>query len=234
MPIRHIPICTGQWYHIYDRGVDRAPIFRSEADYQHLYDALDYYRFRSVPVRFSYYLELSIKRREQIQTELRITDPLITVGAFAYMKTHFHLLVKQCMDDGIHIWLHKALDSYTRYMNTKYYRVGPLCQSMFQLQPIDSDEQLIHTSRYIHLNPVAAGIMSIESLEQYPWTSYPIYLGSKSQCIDPSEILPLVGDPEQYRSFVKDHAHDQMTESYVSGFVSEDVDNKLAFQANIF
>ena len=84
------------------------------------------------------------------------------------MPNHFHLLLKQTIDNGISHFLSKFTNSYTKYFNTKYNRVGPVFQGVFKSVHIESDEQLMHLSRYIHLNPVVSAVVEKQNLLSYP------------------------------------------------------------------
>jgi len=65
--------------------------------------------------------------------------------------------------------MHGLNGSYTGYFNRKYRRAGHLLQGRYRAILVDKDEYLLPLSRYVHLNPVRAGI--VESPEKYPWSS---------------------------------------------------------------
>ncbi len=75
------------------------------------------------------------------------------------MPTHIHLILKQLKEDGISAYMSKILNSYTCYFNRRTKRKGPLWESRFKRVEVTSDEQLLHLTRYIHLNPVTAHIV---------------------------------------------------------------------------
>lgn len=91
------------------------------------------------------------------------------------MPNHFHLLLQQIRDGGITEFISKLTNSYTRYFNIRNKRIGPLFQGEFKAVHVETDEQLIHLSRYIHLNPIVSYIT--KKLESYQWFSYLEYLG---------------------------------------------------------
>lgn len=208
MPIRQEPFVTSKYYHIYNRGVDRARVFRDSNDYGHLLSCFDYYRHLHCPVKFSTFCDAPTERVMSIRQEQESSGIQVCVLAYAFMNNHYHLLVRQEMDEGIHRFLFKSMNSFAKYCNTKHKRVGPLFQGNFQAVRIISDAQLLHVSRYIHLNPVVAGIMTLDSLETYPWTSYPQYIGKGKGWADSSQILGMIGSNEKYRSFVRDYVSD--------------------------
>ena len=117
------------------------------------------------------------------------------------MPNHFHFLVKQVLDRGISIFLSQLQNSYTKFFNTKYERFGPLFQGAFKAVRIESDEQLIHTSRYIHINPVVSGIT--DSLETYEYSSYFEYVNKSIFC-STDEILSFFKNRKDYIKFLED------------------------------
>lgn len=204
MPIRVSPFVTGEYYHIFNRGVDRSAIFKNSTDYHHFISAFDFYRFQKTRVKYSHYCKMIPSVASAIRDEQEKSGVLVRVFAFALMPNHFHLLLRQEVEHGIHTYLFKALNSYAKYFNTKRKRVGPVFQGNFQAVRIESDAQLLHVSRYIHLNPVVSGITTIESIHTYPWTSFPGYINNTSDWVDTTEIVGLIGSVIKYESFVAD------------------------------
>ena len=97
-----------------------------------------------------------------------------------------------------------------KYFNLKHKRIGPLFQSMFKAVRIETDDQLLHVSRYIHLNPSTSYIVDIEKLSAFHWSSFPEYLGERSSLFVNYEIiLSLVGGKQKYKDFIFDQAEYQ-------------------------
>lgn len=206
MPKRVEYFATGSYYHIFNRGVDKSNIFKNAIDYRHFISSFDFYRYIKNPVKFSKYCSVSKRLATQIRDIQEQSGTLVSILAFALMPNHFHLLVKQEAEHGIHSYLFKSLNSYAKYANTKRHRVGPVFQGNFKAVQIESEEQLLHVSRYIHLNPVTAGIVSLNSLHAYPWTSFPQYLNTSGDWINTSDVLGIIGSRLKYEAFVSDHA----------------------------
>lgn len=96
-------------------------------------------------------------------------------------------------------------NSYTKYFNTKYQRVGPLFQGVFKALHVESDEQLIHLSRYIHLNPVTGFMIKAGELRDYKWSSYPSYLDKQDAAfIEKQTVLSFFKGQTDYEKFVLD------------------------------
>lgn len=149
MPGRSTPLVVGEYYHIFNRGVARQPTFLNRNDYKRALLTLSYYRFTSPPVRLSRFKEFSQKEREKVTANMQKGERFVEIISFVFMPNHFHLLLKQTVNNGIPHFLSKFTNSYTKYFNTKYNRVGPVFQGVFKSVYIESDEQLIHLSRYI-------------------------------------------------------------------------------------
>ncbi len=196
MPYRFIPFVNGQYYHIYNRGNEKRSIFESQRDYHRFIKTLKYYQLEGPKPRFSCFPSLLV-------TELDPAKKLVEIVAYCFMPNHFHLLIKQIKDKSITEFMSKFINSYTKYYNIKYNRVGALLQGMFKAVLIESDEQLLHVSRYIHLNPLSSNL--VKNLDQYEWSSYPEYLGqSKNGFCDKEEILGHFKNPKDYQEFVLD------------------------------
>lgn len=125
---------------------------------------LDYYRFEHVPKSFSHYLTLSLADRASYRQSLDKTPIAIDILAYCLMPNHFHLLAEQNSNHGILKKLSNIANGYAKYFNTKYHRVGSLFQGPFKAVLVETDEQLLHLSRYIHINPVVSGVVATDDL----------------------------------------------------------------------
>ena len=213
MPYRNEVLAPEQIYHIFNRGVASAPIFLSPKSYSRFLDLVDYYRFSNTPCSFSRLLNLPKEERESLLTRLKKESALhVEVLAYCLMPNHFHFLLKQITDNGISTFMRNLQDSYVKYFNIKNERAGPLFQSMFKAVIIETDEQLLHVSRYVHLNPSTAYIVEPGNLEDYKWSSYRIYLNKDSidrSFVNPEFILDFFKSGKEYRKFVLDQAEYQ-------------------------
>lgn len=211
MPYRKIVFAAKEIYHILNRGVAQTPIFFSPKEYQRFLDLLDFYRYANPPLSFSRYNRLAQGEREKFIKSLK-EKSLVLAEIFAYclMPNHFHLLLKQIEDKGIPKMLANLQNGYARYFNLKHKRQGPLFQSMFKAVRIETEEQLLHVSRYIHLNPSSSYLVEIKNLPFYFWSSFPEYLGKRSPTFtNPRSVLSLAGGKERYEEFVYNQAEYQ-------------------------
>lgn len=192
MGYREDPPTTGEFFHIYNRGVEKRPITADDHDRKRWIETMLYYRFSDTENQFSL-ADLASFVGEQPQVE---------VVCYCLMPNHFHIVARQVVDGGISEWLRKLTVSYSRYFNTRHDRVGPLFQGPYKCRRITSTEDLLHVCRYVHLNPYVAKL--IDDLILYPWSSFPDFIRSP----DDARGLTLnqFTTPEEYQQFVTDFA----------------------------
>jgi REP element-mobilizing transposase RayT len=168
----------GAFYHITSRGNERKNIFKNEYDFK----------------KFLEYLEAANKRYRAV------------IHSYCLMSNHYHLLIETPLGNLSQIVRH-INGSYTTYFNTKRQRAGHLFQGRYKAILIEADEYAGELSRYIHLNPVRAGIAN--NPEEYRWSSYQNYIGKKSdKWLTTDFILGYFGGKgstafKKYGSFVK-------------------------------
>lgn len=207
MPYRMTPLVMGEYYHIYNRGVARQPTFLSKKDHERFIICLHYYSFENVPFRLSKFLQLPKEDRDKWIKELELKNNIaVEIIAFCLMPNHFHLLLKQVSDKGISTFMKKVTDAYTRYFNKRHGRVGSVFQGAFKAVHISHEEQLLHLSRYIHLNPLVSIVVREEDFRGYPWSSLKSYLGENYSFINSKIILDFFKSKEKYLEFVMDQA----------------------------
>lgn len=196
MPYRIVPFVSESYYHIYNRGVEKRLIFQEDRDYRRFLHTIYYYQFDNLKVRFSY-------KDFPLNKDFDQNPKLVEIICYCLMPNHFHLLVKQVADNGVHKFMRKSLNSYTKYFNTKYRRVGPLLQGQFKAVPVKDNSQLLQVCRYIHLNPYVSGLTT--DLVNYRYSSYPNYVSVGSSFCNKEPILGLFKGLEDYQTFVVEH-----------------------------
>jgi putative transposase len=185
----------GACYHIYNRGVEKRKIFLDSQDYK----------------VFLYFL------KKYLQEEIESDNPFqkqkslagkIELLAYCLMSNHFHLLVKQNEIRGITKLMNRIGTNYGMYFNKRYQRVGSLFQGVYKAVLVEKDEQLLHVSRYIHLNPAKEGFL-VEKLSSYGYSSYGDYLGKReTKWVKKEQILSFFNQKagknfNSYQSFVE-------------------------------
>jgi putative transposase len=145
------------------------------------------------------------------------------------MPNHYHLIIKQAIDGGITQFMQKLGTGYAMYFNKRWDRKGILFEGKFKAKIIESDEYLMHLSRYIHLNPlnimephwkqkkIKDIIKAGKFLEEYRWSSYPIYTKkSASGIISLENIEKILLNTGEYEKFTLSYTPEDLTplESY--------------------
>jgi len=127
--------------------------------------------------------------------------------AYVLMTNHFHLLLEQ-EQVPLSRFMQVLLTSYAQWHNQRYRHVGHLFQGRYRSLVCDKESYLLELTRYIHLNPVRAKM--VNSPEEYPWSSYLVYLGKRSEPYVESEaVLQLLAETDAaarraYEAFVFD------------------------------
>jgi putative transposase len=201
------PLITGRYYHVFNRGIDKRVTFQKDAEYRRFVRTLNYYNHLHTPLRFSYFIRQNSTVFSSIALE---TGPLrTTILAYCLLANHYHLLVRQEVDGGISQLISLVENSFTKHSNIANHRIGNLFLDRFRVVPISSESQLLHVSRYIHLNPFAAGVVtSPEELASYPHSSFPEYLSDSyvETVSRPNLILHDFNSREDYKEFVLSRA----------------------------
>lgn len=205
---------VGEYYHLYNRGVEKRNIFIDKKDWERFLKLL-YVANSDVPFRFTDIKDQTIDIIER-------GNPIIAIGAYVLMSNHFHILVKEINQNGLSTFMEKLATSYSMYFNKKYERVGPLFQGRFKSEHINRDEHLKYLYAYIHLNPVKIiepgwqeiGIKNKERalkfINQYHYSSYEDYCSIKRQ---ENKILTKDQFPKYFSKIhdFKTYVHDWLT-----------------------
>ena len=147
--MRKVPFVNGEFYHIYNRGVDKRDIFSNEYDIDRFFQSMN--EFNVVEPIGSIY-ENSFKNRQLGGEASKSVANLVNFICYCLNPNHYHFILEQVSDKGIEKFMHKLSTGYTRYFNEKYKRSGSLFQGVFKARHIDSNEYLLHLSAYVNLN----------------------------------------------------------------------------------
>jgi len=122
------------------------------------------------------------------------------------MPNHFHFLIRQTKENGIIEFMKLFQESYAKYHNIIANRTGSVFQALFKAVRIESEEQLLHVFRYIHLNPLTSFLLKdLKELEKFRWGSYKDYVENKEhQFVNTTYITQLLGSKTKIREFTSD------------------------------
>ena len=201
-------------YHVFTKSIAGFRIFIEPKDFERIIQLITYYKENPF-LRFSDYKKL--KNKEKVFT-FPEGSSLIQIIAYCIMPTHIHLVLYEKQENGISNYMRRLLNSYTRYFNQKIQRRGPLWEGRFKKVLVTSDEQLLHLTRYVHLNPVSAGI--VEKPEDWLYSSYREYIGLEPKNI--CETDPFLSfSEEEYKEFVEDRIDYQRSLELIKHLVLE-------------
>jgi putative transposase len=198
--MRKYYLVDGGIYHIFTKSIAGFEIFRRRADYERMRGLLKYYQVENPPLKFSIFMGLK-DREDYYQRHLSGRDKLVEIITYCLMPTHLHLVLSQLKANGISTFMGNVLNGYSRYFNIKNKRKGPLWESRFKNVEVNNDKQLLHLTRYIHLNPCTAHL--VERPEDWRFSSYSEYTGGAGKG---ENLCHYSGhmeiDPKDYREFV--------------------------------
>lgn len=204
MNIKSVILATNEFYHIFNKTVANELVFDNKYHLKRILSLVNFYRFET-SISFSKFKSLSKNNQENVIQKLRKTTPLVAIYAFAFMPQHYHLLIKQLKVNGIKNFVSNIQNGMAKFFNIKFKRKGSLFCHSFQRVHVGTEEQFIHLSRYIHLNPVTSYLIKLENLDFYPFTSFPNYLSNKNcSFVDLNCILNSFGNIKGYKKFVYD------------------------------
>ena len=148
---RKVEFAPEEYYHLYNRGVDKRPIFLNHDDRLRFLILL-LTANREKPFHLS---DLSHWQGASLTeiAEKNLGNSLINIGAYCLMPNHFHLLIRE-KNNNTPVFIKKLLTGYSMYFNIKYHRTGRLFETHFKSQHISEDVHLKYLFAYIHLNPV--------------------------------------------------------------------------------
>lgn len=221
MPRRKVVLANDQIYHIFNRSIAREDIFSSKTNLYKVFEIVDFYRFPQ-RLRLSKFKSLPKKLRQKYYAGFQKTYPLVEIYCFAFMPNHYHFLLKQIQENGIKRFISNFQNSFAKIFNLKNNRDGALFQNSFKAKWVETDEQFIHLSRYIHLNPVTSYIIAFKELEMYPWTSFPKYMNKKNYSfVNVDLLLSMFKSREDYSQFVSDQVDYQKKLTLIKDLILE-------------
>ena len=188
MPSRNIikEFAPDQYYHVYNRGVEKRIIFVDDQDYTVFIGLMKKYLVGSDKLRGRH-------TQKPIGEEVKLLS-------YCLMPNHFHLLLYQTSESGVTKFMRKLATGYAMYFNDRYNRVGTLFQGRYKASHIDEDAYIQHISRYIHMNP--------DGYSDYPYSSYKYFMSpDKTPNWLRADLLISFfdNDYKEYQAFITDY-----------------------------
>ena len=146
LTMRKLQFSNGEYYHIYNRGVDHRSIVNDEIDSDRFVDSMRL--FNTVELKGGIY-EISFREDSK---KLKFKDPLVDIIAYCLNPNHFHLCLCQRRKNGISEFMKRLSGGYAYYFNKRHKRTGSLLEGRFKAKHLDDNNYLLHVSCYVSLN----------------------------------------------------------------------------------
>ena len=173
MPRPRPEFIPGNYYHIYNRGAHRYPIFRETSNYRFV-----------------------LRKMKRYLRELQLT-PI----AYCLMPNHYHFVIRQDGEHRAGLLPQRIFNSYTKAYNKRYNHSGTLFQGDYQIIPVLEEDYLLHLCRYSHANPVKDGLVA--RLEDWPYSNYLEWVGLRNGTMVDREFVKMhFPNPGSYTEFV--------------------------------
>ena len=199
---------VGEVHHVFNRGYEGRIVFRDNADRKRFLESLCYFNNKT---------ETKIQNIRNLNPAsladwIKNRDRIVDILAFVLMPNHYHLILKEIVEEGISLFMQKLSNGYTSYFNKRYERKksGGIFQSRYRSVKISSDKQMDVVFNYVHTNPIELleegwkefkvidSKRSLEWLRGYKWSSFPDYIGldDSSAIIEKDFFLKFYGNFE--------------------------------------
>jgi len=209
--MRKIKFAIGEYYHLYNRGVDKRIIFTDHAEYNRFLACI--YALNNIEYRLDRMETRSMWEAKPPQ------KPMVAIGAYCLMPNHFHLYVTPLVEGGVSKFMQRVTTAYTMFFNEKHERSGALFQGTFKAEHVATEEYARYLFSYIHLNPAKlhdsrwkeCGVKNFQLmrtyLHTYPYSSMKEYISSKHIIIRPEHFPAYL----RTRKDINDHLNDWFT-----------------------
>ena len=176
MARRQVVFLPDHYYHIYNRGANRETIFNEEENYLFL-----------------------LRRVKEYITKFQIS-----MIAYCLMPNHYHILLRQEGEDPISKFIQAVFNSYSKAFNKAFGRTGTLFEGPFDAIHIDKNAYLIHLCRYIHRNPLEAGLVAHPG--EWMYSNYLEWVKKRSgSLVDREFVQEYFPDPKDYERFILEY-----------------------------
>jgi len=189
-PYRKKEFYQGGYYHLFNRGANRDLIFFNADNYVYCLKLIHKY----------------------------LNNYGLSLIVYCLMPNHYHFIIRQESEGGVSEFIRDVFNTYTQAVNRQQHRKGTLFQGRFRHIHIEKDEHILHLCRYIHLNPVKAGLVTLP--EQWQYSNYPDWIGERDGTLtDRSFMLDNFGSSRNYREFVMDYLQAKTAEKLIGKYM---------------
>lgn len=205
--MRNIIFSENEFYHLYNRGVDKRNIFSDKKDIDRFLESMA--SFNALEPIGSIFENHFKDKSKNAKSNTNKKEKLVNFIAYCLNPNHYHFILEQLTERGIEKFMHRIGTGYTKYFNTRYKRSGSLFQGRFKAVHINSNEQLLHLSAYVNLNDKAHQLGSSASKLGGSQSSLNEYLrnmntGVENSFCDKEIVLGQFRNIDEYREFAHD------------------------------
>lgn len=189
-----------EYYHVYNRGVEKRDVFLCDRDYLRFLESTK--EFNSIKPIYSLYLHNQLKRKGVI--DVGRLQKLVEIVCYCLNPNHFHFIIKQVEKKGISEFMKRLGGGYTKYFNYHYKRSGVLFQGKFKSARIRTNAHLLYLSAYVNRNYFIHGYGDDSNWKYSSFLDYT--KRGKSEICEMGVILNKFKDKKDYREFIQENA----------------------------
>lgn len=189
-----------EYYHVYNRGVEKRDVFLCDRDYLRFLESTK--EFNSIKPIYSLYLHNQLKRKGVI--DVGRIQKLVEIVCYCLNPNHFHFIIKQVEKKGISEFMKRLGGGYTKYFNYHYKRSGVLFQGKFKSARIRTNAHLLYLSAYVNRNYFIHGYGDDSNWKYSSFLDYT--KRGKSEICEMGVILNKFKDKKDYREFIQENA----------------------------
>ena len=202
MPTRKAIFANNEFYHIFNRGVDKREIILDNDDSDRFLKSILFFNSKK-PIGSIYEKTFSQNKITSLGGLTAKSEKLVNIVAYCLNPNHFHFILEQKIDGGISEFMKRLGGGYTWYFNYKHKRSGSLFQGSFKSVFADKNEYLLHLSAYVNLNNCVHKLGGLTAkLSRSSWDEYLNNKKSFSLC-EKDIILSQFKNSEEYRNFAE-------------------------------
>ncbi len=182
----------GNYYHIYNRGIDNRPIFFNDDNYH-------------------YFIRLMKENHKRYN---------ISILVYCLIPNHFHILVQQKSEIDVSRFVQSLNNAFVQGINKQLKRKGTLYEGRTQTKLIQDEDYLMHVCRYIHLNPIKHNL--VKNISDWEFSNFQTCInGENDELTEMNFIVELFGSRDSYKEFVEDYIPIMEEKSTMKEYVLE-------------
>lgn len=206
--MRKFRFINGEFYHIYNRGTDKRIIYSDPDDFERFLQSIQEFNTKK-PVGSLF--ENSFRNKTQLGNPIA---KLVDIVSYCLNPNHYHLILRQLIDNGVSEFMRRIGTGYTQAFNIKYKRSGVLFQGKFKALHIDSNEYLLHLSAYVNLNNQVHRLGN--RIAKSSWEEYLDENSIKNPMCRKEIILEQFKNINEYKNFAESSLQDILMQKSLS------------------